>query len=524
MSRTFCALVRDPLADAVLAPFGAIMARARHWQFRELHIRGRAKLTVRKAAQARFGLTKRHALANEFDLDQAVNTWRGTLEHRRQSLSDRLEAVGDRVARLDRQIADPKTSDRKRHQKEFTRHHKKRHIGMLQAALIQVNHDLRGAPQVCFGGRALLRDGETEAWRVKRSSRFLLVGSKDESGGNQTCQYDPVKSTLTLRPPDAVVEELRAEHGDRFDRHGRIVLDGVRFRYGQDRVAAAVDRGVALTWLLFRDEHDRWHAHVSFDEDPAEVVTDLRIACLGVDLNVDHLAIVVADRFGNPIDRLRLPFPEAGTEAGVAAAMIGDAARDLCALALKHGAGVAVEKLDFGRKKAALKEYGRKHARRLSSFAYKAFYEALAARCAREGIDLHAVNPAFTSVIGGLKYATGRAMTRHEAAALVIARRAQGFGERLVCMLDGTLDAPGRMRARHVFSRWRAAGRRLSAEGNGAVRPRRSAGGTRRTGAASDGKPSSNAEPAQRTRSRRAERTGSGSQQVGGAVALASHA
>jgi len=87
VSRTFCALVRDPLADAVLAPFGAIMARARHWQFRELHIRGCAKLTVRKAAQARFGLTKRHALANEFDLDQAVNAWRGTLEHRRQSLS-----------------------------------------------------------------------------------------------------------------------------------------------------------------------------------------------------------------------------------------------------------------------------------------------------------------------------------------------------------------------------------------------------------------------------------------------------
>ncbi|WP_170296040.1 hypothetical protein [Azospirillum brasilense] len=124
------------------------------------------------------------------------------------------------------------------------------------------------------------------------------------------------------------------------------------------------------------------------------------------------MAVVVSDHFGNPISRVRLPFPEAGTEEGVAAAKTGDAVRGLCALATQHGAGLAVEKLDFSRKKAALKEYGRKHARRLSIFAYKAFYKALEARCKRDGVDLHAVNPVFTSVIGKLKYAAGRAMTR----------------------------------------------------------------------------------------------------------------
>lgn len=327
-----------------------------------------------------------------------------------------------------------------------------------------------------------------------------------------------------LRLPDVLLDGMRAEHGDRIDRHGRIVLDGVRFRYGQENVEGALERDVALSWRLFRDDQGRWRAHVSFDEDAAEVVTDLRHACVGVDLNVDHLAVVVADRFGNPVERLRLPFPVAGTDADMPRAMIGVSVRDLCALAARHGAGIAVEQLDFSRKKAALKEYGRKHARRLSGFAYKLFFEMLEARCGRDGIDLRAVNPAFTSVIGRMKYAVGRAMTRHEAAALVIARRAQGFGERLVCMLDGTLDAPGRMRPRYVYSRWRGVRRRLSAEDDVVARPRRSAGSTKRkrSSTARTGPPARTMDgPASRTRSRDAARTSSALRQVGDAVAPA---
>nr|NKR04668.1 transposase [Escherichia coli] len=125
-----------------------------------------------------------------------------------------------------------------------------------------------------------------------------------------------------------------------------------------------------------------------------------RHGVIAVDLNVDHLAVVLVDRHGNPHGRLRLPFPDAGVETGKAAAMIGDAVRGLTLLALKHGYAVAAENLDFRRKKAGLREYGKAHARRLSAFAYAKFHPVLKGRCSRDGVDLVAVDPAFTSVIG----------------------------------------------------------------------------------------------------------------------------
>jgi IS605 OrfB family transposase len=131
-------------------------------------------------------------------------------------------------------------------------------------------------------------------------------------------------------------------------------------------------------------------------------VTDLRVGVIAVDLNEDHLAVTLVDRMGNPLCREALPFPVAGTDEHIAEAILGEAVRRLSAWAKANRFGIAVEKLDFS-KKAALKTFGKRHARRLSGMAYAAFYQMLSARCAREGIDLVQVNPAFTSVIGGKK-------------------------------------------------------------------------------------------------------------------------
>lgn len=120
MKRTFCTVIGGPLAEAALAPVSEAMARARHWQFRELHIHRRPQLDVRKEAQATFGLTKRRATSNKYDLDQAVNAWAGTLKYRRQQLTDRIKALLERIERLTKQIDDPKTSRSKRRQKRFT--------------------------------------------------------------------------------------------------------------------------------------------------------------------------------------------------------------------------------------------------------------------------------------------------------------------------------------------------------------------------------------------------------------------
>ena len=145
----------------------------------------------------------------------------------------------------------------------------------------------------------------------------------------------------------------------------------------------------------------------------------------------------------------------------------------LCLLAKSRGYGVACKDLEFSRKKAGLREYGAAHARRLSIWAYARFFEVLRARCGRDGVDLAKVDPAFTSVIGRMKYARCRAMGAHHAAALAIGRAAQGHGERLVSMDGSALVSPARMKRRTERKRWRGA-RRLTREARAEPPGRRS--------------------------------------------------
>jgi hypothetical protein len=60
----------------------------------------------------------------------------------------------------------------------------------------------------------------------------------------------------------------------------------------------------------------------------------------------------------------------------------------LVLLAKEHHCGLVVEDLEFSRMKAYLKKLGKKHAQRLSAFAYAKFFEILSGACAREGVLL----------------------------------------------------------------------------------------------------------------------------------------
>ena len=515
MTRTFCTIIQDPTADAVLSPVGEIFGRARHWSFKQIHVLGRPVAAVKKEAQARFGITARHFNGLRFDLDQAVHGWSGTVQYRIQQLKDAIEGTAKRIETLGRQMAKART-DKRRAKLKFKQVAKKQRLDRLKGKLTVAEAELAaGQPRICFGGRELLRDrgvdqGAIWRWREKRAGRISLVGAKCEAGGNQSCRWDGEK--LSLRLPDALGGK-------------GVTLSGVHFRYGQAEMLQILERNkdpetrTAVSWLLFKAEDGRWHVRVTVDEVLPEVITNIRHGAIAVDLNVDHLAVVVIDRSGNPTGRLTLPFPSAEVSEDKAAAMIGEACKALSILALKHGYGLAVEDLEFSRKKAALRDYGAAHARRLSGFAYAKFFQILQARCGRDGVELVKVNPAFTSVIGRMKYARGRAMSVHHSAALVIGRAGMGFGERLVAM-DGTaLDAPGRMRPRIERRRWRGV-RRLGQEGASAsARTARSGVGSSRKGGLSPASVTAAEGPSPSRLGRRS--TGRASLQVGGAVAPA---
>lgn len=134
------------------------------------------------------------------------------------------------------------------------------------------------------------------------------------------------------------------------------------------------------------------------------------------------------------------------------------------------------ERLDFAEKKKALGlDEGAARARMLSSFHYDKFDTALASALRRNGVFHWQVNPAYMCLIGRVKFARRYGSSVHASAAIVIARRAMRYSERLPRSSDGTvkvplragatvtLGVPARNDRRHVWSSWRVLGKGVKA-------------------------------------------------------------
>ncbi len=82
----------------------------------------------------------------------------------------------------------------------------------------------------------------------------------------------------------------------------------------------------------------------------------------------------------------------------------------------------------------------------------------------RQGVEVHQVNPAYSSVVGRVKFMERYGLTVHQAAALVLARRLLGCSERIprrwVAPIGNGVQVaftvPVRKRVKHVWTYWGA--------------------------------------------------------------------
>ena len=168
---------------------------------------------------------------------------------------------------------------------------------------------------------------------------------------------------------------------------------------------------------------------VSTEMRDVPVVTDRRRGAIGVDLNADHLAVAETDASGNYVTAWRVPLVTY-VNTNQAEALIGDAVASVVQ-AREVGKPIVIEKLDFRQKKSALEGQSRRYSRMLSSFSYGKIKAYFLSRGYRQGVEVHQVNPAYSSVIGRVKFMERYGLTVHQAAGLVLARRLLGCSERI---------------------------------------------------------------------------------------------
>ena len=96
---------------------------------------------------------------------------------------------------------------------------------------------------------------------------------------------------------------------------------------------------------------------------------------------------------------------------------------------------IAVEQLDFKKTKALTTKtrgkYGKQYNKMVHALDYSRYKTCLENAGFREKVEIVLVNPAYTSQIGMEKFGERMKLNRHQAASYVIARRGQGFPDKL---------------------------------------------------------------------------------------------
>ena len=464
--------------NAALSAYGKLYGRVERRLFAEVAA-GRSAPSLKSEYLKRYGIPAR-----------MFNGVRVSLEGKVASIKEqqkvRLDGLGRRIARAERQIAD--AAGRGRWDQV---HQKRRRLTNLRLRLATLQDDVdAGRVRLCFGSKKLWRkQHHLEAngyashgewlgdWRAARSDEFFVLGSRDETAGCQLCVADVADDgtlTLRLRMPDCLAPQ-----------HGKyLTIEGVRFAYGQEQVLAALDSnaeyaryrrehgekaaratglGHAISYRFKRDDKG-WRVFATTNMMDVPVVSDQQRGIIGVDLNADHLAVCETDASGNYVNAFSVPLVTYGKSQHQAEAIIGDAVASVVAHARDVGKPVVIEKLDFRQKKAALEGESRRYSRMLSSFSYGKIKVYFLSRSYREGVEVHQVNPAFSSVVGRVKFMERYGLSVHQAAALVLARRLLGCSERIprrwVCPVGNGVQVaftvPVRKRVKHVWTYWGA--------------------------------------------------------------------
>ena len=335
------------------------------------------------------------------------------------------------------------------------RFQKQRRAQHLRGKLARAEQDrAAGRVHVVEGGKRLATTRHhldaagltAQQWRQQWAAarwRITAIGSGDEPFGNLTITVTP-DGQVSMRLPKPVEHLANAARG-------RFVLAGVAaFSHRGDQWADRITGGNSIQYTISRRPGrggvyltgswaipalPSWAGHASCGPGD-DVVTAGTV--VGVDLNDGHIAARRLDEHGNPVGAARRINIDLTGSTGRRDAQVRHAITQLLRYTRRHGiTTIAIEDLNFADARATGRETmgrgarGKRFRKTVAGIPTAVFRNRLAAMAPAAGIDLWAVNAAYSSIWGGQHWQHPYPnVTRHQAAATVIGRRAQGFSAR----------------------------------------------------------------------------------------------
>ena len=325
---------------------------------------------------------------------------------------------------------------------------------------------------ICFGTRKLfaaqlrLREngfhshqGWYNAFVKNRDKNIFYLGSKDENCGNQMFQleYDAQKDMFKVT--------VRTNNNNNDDE--KYIVGYIDFKYQRNRLKDQLAKnaaGAVKVKEVLADGKVKYKTVYNGDETPLScravrrgnkwylqiILTLMRngqglaletesgaapvapdTGAIGLDYNDGLIAAAETDAYGKlvGIREYRLAYHGTG---GKAQTEIREVVAGIVGKAKRVGKHLVVEDLDFKDKKSKQQKGGNAgYNRMLHLFDYSRYRDTLNNSCFRNNVGLVKVNPRDTTKIGKERYCKAMKLSAHQAAVYVIARRGQGYEDKL---------------------------------------------------------------------------------------------
>ena len=458
MQVTIQTKITDEKSESYLELIAEVLGNLRGKLLRDL-LQKKSQKELKKQ-YIREGLLARQYNSLEKDVKAAIASAKElrklNIENIKERIQNRKKRIKNLKAKLKRNKKSKKSAQEKSKRKKkllFDLHQSKRKLASLEHKREKLEESKLS---ICWGTKKLflaqfaIEDGKSryedhaswkKDWRKKRNNRIFYVGSKDEKMGNQNCQL--LGNQLEIRVPRCLEKKI-----------GQYIRVPVKFSYGHEIIAEALKQKQAINYRFVRKEKG-WYLFLTTERREPEIITKKKFGAIGIDVNKDHLAWSETDRFGNLIcfgkkdKKIKLLVQDRRSDQ--VNASLGDAIKKIVEYAKSKEKPIVIEKLDFRKKKNAFVQHSKQYRRMLSYFSYSKFLKMIHSKAKREGVEIIEVNPAFTSIIGKLKYSPIYGISIHIAASLVIARRGLNLTEKIPTRYTQCL---AEHRHRHAWKQW----------------------------------------------------------------------
>lgn len=392
-----------------------------------------------------YGILKRTANSIRYDMQGRIKAYLELKKTELKQLEIKIQSVQKKVNKLETEVnklrpfavlnqLDEKALQEYRNAKTSL-YYRKNRLNRLQQCKDVLEQQIKDKKiSLCFGTKKLfdVQNRLTEngykshtKWlhdfQKKRDSGIFFLGSGDESYGNQILQLKSDDNGFHL--------QLTKDRPFR-DENKYIQIPNIQFSYMGGELAYAIMNHQPITYRIAR-KNKKWYLTAMFSMD-MDISTNNKNGVIGIDYNDGFMEMVETNGSGNMVYAEHIELEQHGT-GNKAESEIKEKLSKLVRYARDVGKDIVVEDLDFKKKKSEQQKGNKKdYNRMLHLFDYHRYLFWLENLCMKYCVRLMKVNPAYTSKIGKQKYSNDRKLTIHRAAAFVIARKGQGFKDKLI--------------------------------------------------------------------------------------------